>query len=117
MLRGEGESLIGSRALTRWTSVLIQSVQAPLAYHYQTLYPRLNRTVILYQGWKKITTHTSCPYFASFACLCTTVGGGLSHHNRALFTCLILREHKPVFGGTDVTLMSCCYGAGAKAMA
>lgn len=68
---------------------------------------------------KKIATHT-LPVLTllPFACLCATIGGRLSHHNRALFTRIILRESKPVFlGGTDVTLMSCCYGAGAKATA
>lgn len=65
-LRGEGESLMGSRALTHWTLVLIQSVRGPLAYHYQTLSLRLNRTVISCQSWKMIRTthtHTSCSPF------------------------------------------------------
>lgn len=52
--RGEGESLMGSRALTHWTLVLIQSVRGPLAHHYQTLSLRLNRTVISCQSWKKL---------------------------------------------------------------
>lgn len=97
-LRGEGESLVGSRALTRWTSGLIQSVQASLAYHYKTLSPRLRRTVVPCQRWKKIATHT-LPVLTllPFARLCTAIGGWLSRHNRALFTCIILRECKPVF--------------------
>lgn len=122
-LQGEGESLIRSRAVTHWTLGLIQSARAPLGHHYQTLSPGLNGAVIPCKGpTKKIATHTR---FLSSLCFlfarsCAAIWRRtVSPQSGLVCTHRLEKMRAGAFGrgGTDATLMSCCYGAQAKAVA
>lgn len=111
-LRGEGESLQGSDPLNLWPNSISP---ASLVHHYQTLSPRLSRIVISCQCLTKKIKNEQDTHFLSS--LCSHNWRLIVFYNWALYTCTILREHKLVSEGTDLTLMSCCHGAGARAMA
>lgn len=88
---------------------------ASLVHHYQTLSPRQSRIVISCKCLTKKKKKEQDAHFLSS--LCIHNGRLIVFYNWALYTCTILRECTLVSGGTDLTLMSCCYGDGARAMA